>query len=264
MSAINPEIESLRKRIETPCDVDFPADGQTTRLSIVAVGELVELDFYGEPFSEAYLELLELLSKPNVAASVRSLSFRGPDAGANGTTNWDIEPLLEKDATFPHLEYFAIQLTQPSDHNHSIVGASFDENGVLARLLRRAPQIRSMTIPSAPNSNFFDEGTRPLRFLSVDAGYDTQGFIGGLADSQSFPELKCLEWGEYHETYLENWQTNSTPFTDYERLFRSAAFSKVTRFVWRNPVCSAEQIKKLKTLRPDLQMLVVQFNSEYV
>ena len=174
-----------------------------------------------------------------------------------------LTPLVGTNAIFPCLKSFTIQQAKPSDHNRSIVGASYDENGVLARLLRQSPTLQHLTVPSAPNADFFEVGTRPIQFLSVDAGYDTQRFIANLSESRSFPDLRCLEWGEYNETYMENWQANSTPFSDYERLFRSMAFLGVNRFVWRNPVCSKENIQELKGDRPGLQMLIVRFASEY-
>ena len=263
MSVIHSDIESLLARIATQSDADIPAEF-LPRLSVTAVGTAAHLDFYGEPFSEAFTDLLETLSKPDVAACVQSLTLRGPDEGANGTKNWNIEPLLANDVAFPQLDSFTIQLAQPGDHNRSIVADTYDEDGVIARLVKQSPQIRHLTVPSAPNAEFFKTGIRPLQFLSVDAGYNTQEFISNLSVSDSFPELRCLEWGEYNETYMENWQTSCTPFADYDRLFRSAAFASVKRFVWRNPVCSAQQINELKGFRPDLQLLVVRYESEYV
>ncbi|MES2464956.1 MAG: hypothetical protein V4671_30695, partial [Armatimonadota bacterium] len=91
-----------------------------------------------------------------------------------------------------------------------------------------------------------------------------QDFIARLSESDAFPRLRSLEWGEYNETYLENWEANCTSYEDYALLFTSAAFSAVTRFVWRNPVCSEAQLKLLKQMRSDLQILVICTSHAYI
>ena len=73
-----------------------------------------------------------------------------------------------------------------------------------------------------------------------------------------------LEFGEYNEKYMEDYASQCTPFADYEELFGADAFKPVDRFVWRNPAYSAAKIRKLKVLRPDLQLLMVRTSAEYV
>src|SRR5262249_8817014 len=85
-----------------------------------------------------------------------------------------------------------------------------------------------------------------------------------LARPSCFPALRCLEFGEYNEKYMEDYATRCTPFADYQALFGAKAFKPVCRFVWRNPACSATKIGQLKALRPDLQLLVVRTSAEYV
>jgi hypothetical protein len=55
------------------------------RLCITRVGELVNLDFYGDPADVSFGDLLQALTDPEAANSVASLDLRGPDVGANGT-----------------------------------------------------------------------------------------------------------------------------------------------------------------------------------
>lgn len=263
MPNVAEELESLRHRIADLNDAELPA-AYLQSLAITQIGDVFHLDFYGDCFEEGYEDLLNTLANPEIAARVRSLILRGPDEGANGTKNWDIEPLLATKASFPELETFAIQLNRPADHNRSVVAADHEEHGVLARLLTKAPRLQELTVPSAPNSSFFETGHRPLRFLSVDAGYDTQNFISHLAGSTCFPELRTLEWGEYHENYMDDYLTRCTSLDDYRELFQSEAFGSVTRFVWRNPVCTEEEIRELKALKPDMQLLVVRCSNEYV
>jgi hypothetical protein len=49
-----------------------------------------------------------VLSLPEVASRVASLTFDGPDEGANGTRDWDFSWLLAQEVTFPELEQLII------------------------------------------------------------------------------------------------------------------------------------------------------------
>jgi hypothetical protein len=256
-------LESLRDRIEAKAEPDFPPDS-VERLTIVRCGDLHHVEFYGNPFDEAYSDLCKALSSRETAASVVSLTLRGPDEGANGTREWDLEPLIADDRNFPALHTFHIDLNKPGDHNRTIIGSNYDEGGVIARFASRCPRLASLTVPSAPSSDFFDLNLPDLRFLSVDAGYDPQGFIRNFGRSRGFPNLTCFEWGEYSEDYMDDWQTSCTPFPDYEALVVSSAFRTVNRFVFRQSTLSTQQIKALRSLRPDFQFLLVRFSSEYV
>lgn len=263
MIEVEEQLESLRCRIAARNEPGTSAH-YSTHLAVTKDCELFHLDFFGDAFNESCLDLFKTLARPNIAPHVRSLILLGPDEGANGTHNWNLEPLLAHDATFSQLESFSIQQDRPGDHNRTIVGDVYEEAGVLGRLLAKFVSLRELTVPSAPQANFFNVGPRPLRYLSVDAGYDTQGFIRNLACSSTFRDLTCLEWGEYKESYTDDFRSKCTPLEDYRVLFSSAAFASVKRFVWRNPICSPEEISGLKRLRPDLQLLVVRSTAEYI
>ena len=253
------QLEALRLRIAARNEAEGAADS----IGISQAGEVFHLNIDGG--SETFEDLMDTLAKPDVAPFISSLVLRRPDEGANGTNNWDIELLVQTEAMYSQLEAFSIQLGQPADHNRSIVAASYDEDGVLARLLAKSPRLQALTAPSAPDTAFFEVGERPLRFMSIDAGYDTQNFILNLARSSCFPDLQCFEWGEYRETYVDDYLDNCTPIEHYRELFQSPAFRSVRRFVWRNPACANEEIRELKaTTRPDLQLLVVRYSCEYV
>lgn len=256
------QLEALRARIEALNEPDVPLDS-VERLSITTSGGLHHLEFYGTCFGDAFLDLCETLSTPEAAGTVLSLSLRGPDEGANGTKNWDLEPLVSRGAKFPFLQTFSIELNQPADHNRTIVASSYDEDGVIARLASLCPRLSYLTVPSAPSSEFFKAPLASLRFLSIDSGYDTQDFLRHFATFNGFPSLRCFEWGEYSESYMDSWQESCTPFLDYESLFTSTAFSSVARFVLRQPSLTDEQINRLQSLRPDIQLLLVRFSSKY-
>lgn len=255
-------IEALRARIEASNDPDDVL-AYVERLSVVTCGALHHLEFYGTCFGGGYTALCETLSIPDVAASVLSLSLRGPDDGANGTKNWDLKALISGGQEFPFLQTFSVELNQPADHNRTVVAASYEEDGVIARLAAKCPRLAYLTVPSAPSAEFFNAPLASLEFLSVDAGYDTQDFLLHFARSGGFPSLRCFEWGEYSEHYMDNWQESCTPFSDYEALFTSPAFRTVKRFVVRQPTLTAEQIAALRILRPEIQFQLVRCSSEY-
>ncbi|MDF1743923.1 MAG: hypothetical protein P1V19_09510, partial [Gimesia sp.] len=250
-------------RIASYNESDFPAN-LLQRLTVFQSEELFDLDFFGDTFEEGCIDLMGVLARSDVAPHIRSLIFRCPDTGANGTRSWDLEPMLETEVSFTNLELFTIQQNQPGDHNCSIIASDFEEDGVLSKLLKQSPNLVELTIPSAPDENFFEMGERPIQFLSVDAGYDTQGFISNLAKSSCFPDLSCLEWGEYNQTHLDDYLERCTSIENYRELFGAKSFAQVSRFVWRNPVCSDEEIEELKMLKPGLELLVVRSSAYYI
>lgn len=263
MSKIAAQLESLRQRIADSNEPDTAPD-YLERVAITPTDGVFHLDFYGDHAGDSIADLMQTLAQPTIAPYVRSIVLRGPDEGANGTRNWDLEPLLATDAMFSQLKVLSIQLNQPGDHNRSIVGEEFEEDGILARLLAKAPGIEELTAPSAPSAAFFEVGVRPIRLLSIDAGYDTQHFILNLAKSSCFPNLQCLQWGEYHETYIDDYLADCTPLDHYRELFGSNPFASVRSFHWRNPTCTDDEIRELKALTPALQLLVVHDSSRYV
>ncbi len=158
MANVAEQLDALRRRIADRNDPGMPADF-VNRLAVTPSDSAYDVDFYGEAFGEPYIDLLETLAQADVAPHIRSVILRGPDEGANGTHNWDLEPLLATDSTFVRLETLSVQQNKPGDHNRTIVGHEYDEDGVLGRLLAKAEALRELTAPSAPAANFFE--TKP-------------------------------------------------------------------------------------------------------
>jgi hypothetical protein len=263
---MNPAIEQLHRDLAELADPEIDPEYHA-RLATAEVAGRLYLDFWGSPFDEPFAALCAALVRPEVASSVALLSLRSPiDIGANGTRNWDLSALAEAGVVYSSLRSLTVEQAGPGDHNRPIVAASYDEEGVVGRLLSRAPQLEVLVVPSAPDGTFFEQSSHPLRYLSVDAGYDAQGFIGNLADATCFPHLRTLEFGEFNETYLEDFPASCTPFEEYRRLFSSQAFRGVRAFVWRNPVASDTEMAELRSLRPekDLQIKIVQYSSRYL
>jgi hypothetical protein len=235
------------------------------RLSIVATGELLHVDFYGSPREEAFDTLCETLRDDEVAPALAAVSFRCPDEGINGTCSFELGLLVNGRSSFPALRSLSLQQNAPETHNRIVIG-DLDEGGVLGTLLKAAPALESLVVPSAPDRSFFELPNQPLRYLNVDSGYSTQNFVANLAESSSFPKLEHLEFGEYHETYMDDFASHCTPKDDYRRLFTSPAFGSVQFFRWRNPVVSREEIAELRALCPQkgLQFQVIRYSAEYV
>ena len=255
MSNVIEVLKSLQRRIADRNESDISSN-YLQCLAIKQTNNLFSLDFYGDSEEESYLDLLETIAQAGIASHIRSLILQSPDVGANGTHHWNLEPLVNTEATFLQLETFWIQLNQPGDSNRSIIGADYEEDGILAKLLAKSPKMRTLNVPSAPNAAFFSVGERPIRTLNIDAGYDTQNFISNLAKSICFPELHCLAWGEYNETYMSEYAACCTSIDSYCELLQSQAFKKVERFIWRNPIYNDDVIKSLKKLNPNLNIVV--------
>ena len=164
-----------------------------TQLYFMQCGDLFDITFVGmcdedfnrrsstELFNEEvsaypFIAFHELLSQQEIADKIIALRFQSPDEGANGTKELNFKRLVDSGVTFPNLTQFSVGLTNPTDHNTGIMVAeepwSFNENGIIARLVSIMPKLRSLTVPSAPDKSFFEIGPLKLTNLTVQAGYD--------------------------------------------------------------------------------------------
>jgi hypothetical protein len=234
--------------------------GQTqSRLYFAEILGLLDISFYGLPWEEAFLQVMELLcTSPDVARSIRSLQFSGPDEGADGTKNWDFSSIIESDAVFPNLTSLHIEPTQPEHHNQSIIAQVYDENGMITRLIAKMPKIENLCVPSAPDASFFDFGELPLQRLRVDSGYNHQSFILNLSKSSRLSSLRILDFGDYNQRYMEDYEEQCTTFEHFVQLFESSAFSCVKFFILRNSILSRDQLSTLRSLRKELQFYMIQ------
>ena len=245
--------QAISARNEADWDNEF-----CEKLLFCPVAGLLHIEFYGLPFDESFEDFTKALCAPDVANHIRSLVFRGPDEGANGTRNWDFTQLLESEVLFPHLLSVVVEPTLPEHHNHTIIASAYEEEGQIARLLTKMPRLESLTVPSAPDETFFEVGFRPLRYLRVEAGYDTQNFVLNFSQSSGFTKLRVLDFGDFNERYMEDYPAGCTPFEHYKQLFGSKAFSGVVRFLLRNSILSAEQLAELHALKKDCHFMVIQ------
>lgn len=224
---------------------------------------LFHVEFYGTPFDEAFQDCVTTLSQPEVAVSIRSLAFRGPDKGANGTRNWDFTGLVDTGMDFSSLVSFFVEPTAPEHHNHTIIAQDYEEDGMIARLVAKMPKLLSLTVPSAPDSAFFAGREHPLQLLHVDIGYDHQNFIVNLSKSVRFPDLRLLDFGDHTPQRADD-PVMSTPTMDYTALVPSQAFRKVGRLNLRNANLPADQARELLRLKPGLALFLIQAQGDYV
>lgn len=228
------------------------------------MGDALHIEFYGLTFGPFFEKFLETLCAPAVAACVGSLVFDGPDEGANGVRDWDFSPLLQREVHFPRLQTLEIVPSTPDQHNQTVVGKFYEEDGQIARLLVQAPALKHLVVPSAPNATFFQIGSRLLQTLRVESGYDTCNFIPNLSQSSNFPDLRALDFGDYSQTYMENYRDDCTPFEHYEQLFRSPAFASVRQFTLRNSILSEQQLKHLARLTDNCSFMALQCHGDHV
>lgn len=253
--------------------------GPRVEFSIAAGG--LDLSYFGDPFdddpsAEADIEddglnyplvaFLDWLSHPEHAAVVRSLRFCGPDEGANGLRAWQFARLVNADVEFPRLHSFDVQLTDPGDHNMSVIASPDDdyaEDGTLAALLGMMPALQYLAAPSSPDVSFFDGDSHPLQSLRIQSGVAHQGFVSNFAGSSRFPELRAVDYAEVYD-YIDLLRADEdelterfTSFADFERLLASAAGRRIEHFTVRGTRLSVEELKALQAFNPDLQLLYV-------
>ena len=224
-------------------DVVFYGDG--VDYNEKAPDELFKKELTAYPIAR----VLDFLSQKEHAERILSMRFCGPDEGYNGTKPWNFRRLLSHDAVFPNLKSFSVELCDPGNHNFSIIeneAGSYEENGIIADLISRMPNIERLEIPSAPNQQFFEIGKLPIQEMAVQAGYDHQNFIENLASSENFPLLRMLDYSDYIHVILD-YAGNETQYSSYKKLFDSKMFSEHEHFLFklRYSILTQDQLSAL-------------------
>jgi hypothetical protein len=80
------QLRSLQDRVATQDREDWQEE---EGILFEEVGDLVQIEYYGDTMSESFLELIDLLYHPEVAAVIQSLTFLPVDQGVNGTMEWN-------------------------------------------------------------------------------------------------------------------------------------------------------------------------------
>jgi len=217
--------------------------------------------FHGDPAWKAFHDLCAAVTQPDVAERLTTLILRGPDSGAGGTCHWDLERLAPPHTSYPRLTTLTVEQGRPGDHTFHVVGETYDENGVLGRLLQKMPALQALTAPSAPDRGFFRGDTRPLRWLSINAGYRHQDFLRHLAEAANLPQLSTLEYGEPTGLGFEDFAHATA--RNYADLVTSSSVA-LQRLVLRNPSLSDGELRRLKALRPAMQLAVIRIQQTFL
>jgi hypothetical protein len=244
-------IERLTRLQEEMAQTGWDDRSLDRYLSFFEVNSLLYVHYYGLTRREHYgeneedlpanqLRIFEVLSLPEVASRIASLTFDGPDEGANGTRDWDFDWLLAQDVTFPELRTLVIQPSTLEAHNLTIVDSAF------AGWLSSAPKLAQLTTPSAPEAAFFEVEHESLYSAQVSAGWDHEDFILNLSRKRS-PFIWYLDWNEVHNFHRDMWEDGATPFEHFEALVTSPACPN--HLTLRNPKLSDDQLKKLAALQ---------------
>ncbi len=244
---------------------EFPYNNYySPRISFFQIGDLFEINYYGEGFDDnplipatdfepeemnfGFCALLDFICKN--ANKVVQLNFIGPDAGANGTRSWNFERLINSTSNFINLESFSVALTDAGDHNQSVIGEFDQEDGMIAKLVKKMPNLKELILPSAPDITFFEIPDLKIENLAIQAGYDHQGFIQNLAESTDLKHLKSLDYTEPFDHFGDLNEEEFTPYEAFEKLFQSNIFSfEHFHFKLRENRFSSEQLTALQEIR---------------
>jgi len=236
-------------------------------LAIAPIRHGLHVEYFGDCECEPPWEwTLECLARQEVANAIESLVFSGPDEGTNGVRVLDFVALAEAKVSFPRLRSLFIRPKAQEDHNLSQIHGGYEEQfkdgGVIARLVAKAPNLAELTLPNAPDSEFFDVPLPHLGSLRIGGAVDTQNFIENMANSSNMPKLGTLDFTESSEIQSrwadEREPGTVTPFVTFERLLRSRACAPLHTLRLRNTTLNLEELQALHKLRPNLQFMVIQ------
>lgn len=231
-------------------------DAMCTRLSVADLGGVLAVSYFGSSYT-GWPEALEALGVPGVAEHIGSLHINGPDEGANGTRDLNFSSLIAAQPAFTQLKNLVIAQSDTGDHNQTVV-----DEAQIAPLLALMPALVRLTLPQPPEPEFFDLEFKHLRTIVLGRAYRTYGFIGHLADrSQGLPALGYLDFSDSLAPLLdvevqEDPDWDSTPFTDYERLFDADISAQLWGMRVRNSRLTEAELLALRAKRPKLQLSV--------
>ena len=248
------ELKRLQQRIierkeEIFHDTEFlRTDSEHSKLLLIEKNQLFHILFYGSVMEESFSDLITTISKPNIAVYIESLVIHEADEGANGTIELDFTELINSNAIFTNIKYFYVEPYHIRWHNHPIIGWYSEDDTMISKLIAKMPKLQALTIPNAPNSEFFKLDLSRVYSLNIYCGYESQNFILHLSHSSNLPKLKFLQFCEYNERYMAEYPQGCVRYEHYVELFKSEAFSTVSRFILRYSILSEYQIEKLKQI----------------
>jgi hypothetical protein len=242
------EAEWLARRLLEP--------DHCSRLTVADLGGALAVEYRGSEY-DGWGEFLDLLGRPGIARHIVQLCISGPDEGANGLKEWDFGPLIAAAPDFPALRAFQVGISDPGDHNQACIT---DEQ--LPALIARMPALRTLELPQAPEPGFFALDLPQLKRIRTGGDWRTRGFIGHLAEATRLPALGFIDFTDSSAPLMslkpaETPEWDSTPFADYERLFRSPVLERAWGIRLRNAKLTEAEYRALGAIRPKCQFSVV-------
>jgi hypothetical protein len=201
-------------------------------------------------------DLLRLLASGDVAHALRSFTYRTEAVlAANGTYDFNIDALVDGTHVFPNLTRLSLDQGE-GEHGYKILtspssGDDWQEAGVLARVLDKAPTLKELVVPVPPDESFFRGPSHPLRSLDVDAGFGHADFIKHLAASTRFEQLRQIVFTDFRQHYLSDWREQTTTFEAYSQLFNAPIASRLDSICLREVNLTDEQVRSLLAIRSD-------------
>lgn len=252
MDAARVALDQLRSKI-LGLGAEYADPDLGPRLEFVAVDKGFRVYCWGED------AIAEELAAPPIADYLVSLTVDGPDVGANGVREWNLEAFASATTRLPSLRHLRLASTGVDHHNRTIVSArlTLDEGGVLRAIADNAPNLESLFSPSAPRPDFWSARLENLTHLWIDAGFEPHGFIEEMARGPLPPKLRGFSWGEYNERYLDDWERKTTPFHTMRSLVGNPSFRQIQVFTLKNPTYSDLQLQELADAAPTLRSLTV-------
>jgi hypothetical protein len=183
------ELNALHQHNAKEYDDTFEANDWRNRILYADLGNGLAVEYYGEVWEEAFEIALNAICQPAVAERLTSIRFTGPDTGANGSRTHEFDSLLSASAVFPKVRDLYIRPTDVCDHNISDVA-----DGQLSALIMRFPNLENLTLPQAPEPDFFKIKLDKLRYLRIGMGWRLYGFIRNLANNAQLASLNVLDF----------------------------------------------------------------------
>ena len=174
------------ERAEENDDVLHPLNYRSSLL-VADAGNGLQVQYDGEVWEDCMEIALTAIAQ--AGADIVSLKFAGPDEGANGSRTHEFDALLATNVTFTNLLELYIRPTDVSNHN--IVDVAENQ---LPALIARCPNLESLTIPCAPEPEFFNIKLDNLRYLHIGMCWQLYDFINHLAKSDNFSNLTVFDF----------------------------------------------------------------------
>ena len=181
-----------------------------SHLLVADGGNGLHVQYDGEVWEDAFEIALKAICE--ASTDIVSLKFVGPDEGANGSRTHDFAALLATKATFPNLVELTIRQTNVTDHNFVDI-----EDGQITPLIARCPNLESLTLPQAPEPDFFQHALHNLRFLNIGMQWRTHDFIKHLTASHNMPQLMVLSFSDSISVFEEQNTAKKQALVDVEK-----------------------------------------------